>query len=94
VEAMGVFNPYKLGRKWDTPMRGIKSAKSMADALEWLNIMLRKGDYTDKRFLEIEQTITKLKTLASNEPSDDTQGSEPSSVVVRDWSSLTTFINN
>lgn len=85
---------YSWGANADTPMLAIKSAKSMEDALEFLNIMLRKGDYTDKRFLEIEQTITKLKTLASNEPLEGTQGSEPSSVVVRDWSSLTTFINN
>lgn len=82
------------GANQDTPMLGIKTAKSIDDALQFLNIMLRKGDYTDKRFLEIEQTISKLKTLSSTEPPEGTQGVEPRSAVVRDWSSVTTFINN
>ena len=77
-----------------TPMLGIKSAKSIADALELLDLMLRKGNYSDKRFSEIESTITKLKSLATDEPSDDTHHDKPNSAVVRDWSSITTFINN
>lgn len=82
------------GANDQTPMLGIKTASNIDEAIKFLDIMLRKGDYTDKRFIEIEQTITKLKTLALNEPPDGTLPGEPRSAVVHDWSQLTTFINN
>lgn len=66
-----------------TPMIALKS---MNDELDFLNIMLRKGNYTDEKFKEIELQITKLKSLLT-EPDVTTQA-EPI-----DWKSVSdTFI--
>lgn len=68
-----------------TPMIAMKS---MADELDFLNVMLKKGDYTDERFLAIEKQIAKLKSLLS-EPEVSTQ---PEPI---DWKSVSqTFINS
>ena len=66
-----------------TPMIALKS---MNDELDFLNIMLRKGNYTDEKFKEIELQINKLKSLLT-EPDVTTQA-EPI-----DWKSVSdTFI--
>lgn len=46
------------------PDTGLVSIKSDID---WMNIQLNKGDYTDERFLEIEKQLKLLKSLM-NEP--------------------------
>lgn len=76
------------GANEDTPMLGIKSADSIIEAIDWLNVMLKKGNYSDEKFLQIEEKIISLKSLF-NEPVVTTQVKEPS----RDWSSITTLIN-
>jgi HK97 family phage prohead protease len=67
------------GANENTPMLGIKSAKDFADSIDWLDIMLRKGDYTDERFKQIELQIKTLRSLAKEpEPTDaTTQKDEP-----------------
>lgn len=76
------------GANWDTPLLGIKSAKDFSDGLEWFEIMLKKGNYTDERFKEIEKKYNELKTLIS-EPTVVTQTKEP----CRDWNVITSLIN-
>lgn len=66
-----------------TPMIALKS---MNDELDFLNIMLRKGNYTDEKFKQIETQINKLKSLLT-EP-DLSTPAEPI-----DWKSVSdTFI--
>ena len=72
----------------DTPMLGIKEAKSNEDALQLLDLMLRKGKYSDERFNLIENKIKELKSLIQ-EPVITTQENEPSS---RDWSIITKLV--
>lgn len=58
----------RWGANEDTPMLGLKSAESISDGIEWLDIMLRKGGYTDERFKQIEEQLGRLKTLMAAEP--------------------------
>lgn len=68
-----------------TPMIALKS---MNDELDFLSIMLRKGNYTDEKFKQIELQMNKLKSLLT-EPSEDTP-KEPI-----DWKSVSdTFIKS
>lgn len=55
------------------PSTGLVSIKSDID---WMNIQLNKGDYTDEKFRQIEMQISILKSLIE-EPSEDTQSTEP-----------------
>lgn len=78
----------RWGANEDTPMLGIKEAKSNEDALQLLDLMLRKGKYSDERFNLIENKIKELKSLMQ-EPVSTTQENEPSS---RDWSIITKLV--
>lgn len=75
------------GANSDTPMLAIKSDKyeNISDSVEWLETILRKGNYTDQRFKEIEDKLSALKSLLE-EPVITTPVQEPS----RDW----TILNN
>jgi len=74
------------GANENTPMLSIKDAKSEMD---WLNLRLDKGKYTDEKFLEIEKQIQLLKSLIE-EPAIATPTTEPI-----DWKSLSdTFIQS
>ena len=71
------------GANSETPMLDIKSD------VEWMNIQLNKGDYTDEKFKEIEKQLQILKSLIA-EPTDVTPVTEPI-----DWKSLSdTFIKS
>jgi HK97 family phage prohead protease len=71
------------GANENTPMLAIKSD------IDFLNIKLEKGKYTDEKFTEIEKQIQILKSLIE-EPSIDTPTTEPI-----DWKGLSTiFINS
>ena len=59
---------YGWGANPDTPMLGIKSTENLSDSLDWLDIMLRKGNYTDERCKQIEAKIAELKSLMAAEP--------------------------
>jgi HK97 family phage prohead protease len=72
-----------------TPMLGMKSANSITEAIDWFNVMLKQGNYSDEKFLQIEEKINSLKSLFQ-EPGVPTQKKEPS----RNWSLITTLINN
>lgn len=71
------------GANSNTPMLAIKSD------IDWLNIQLNKGDYTDERFSQIEKQLDILKSLIT-EPEASTPVTEPI-----DWKGLSnTFINS
>ena len=77
------------GANEDTPMLGIKSAESLSDGLAWLDVMLKKGNYTDDKFKAIEKQYNRLKSLI-NEPEVATRKKEP----MRNWKELTNFLTN
>ena len=52
--------------------------------------MLRKGNYTDEKFKQIENQFNILKSLMNDEPVVTTQKDEP----IRDWSIITNLITN
>lgn len=60
------------GANENTPMVDIKSEKDAIDTINVLNEMLKKGNYSDEKFRNIESTINKLKALLTDEPSPDT----------------------
>lgn len=60
----------------DTPALSIKSLTDPLASIDWLELKLRKGNFTDKKFLEIEQTLNRLKSLVA-EPGTPTLKLEP-----------------
>jgi len=69
------------GANPDTPMLAIKS-DDLLDQLEWLNLSLIKGNFTDEKFKQIESQIINIKSLIE-EPGKPTQSTEPI-----DWKGL------
>lgn len=76
------------GANSDTPMLAMKENKyeNITDTVQWLETILRKGNYTDERFVQIEDKLSALKTLLE-EPVITTPAQEPS----RDWTILNTI---
>jgi HK97 family phage prohead protease len=68
------------GANEDTPMLGIKSESTLSEAIAWLEIKLKKGDYTDERFVEIETHLSILKSLSA-EPGAPTYKTEPGKLI-------------
>lgn len=52
------------GANENTPLLGIKSYQSIEDAIGWLELSTKKGNYTDERHKAIEQQIKNLRSLA------------------------------
>jgi HK97 family phage prohead protease len=81
------------GANPNTPMLGIKSAKDMEDVIDWMEIMLKKGDYTDERFKQIELQIKTLRSLALEpEPGATTQKNKPDEKMSKQLSVIKHFI--
>jgi hypothetical protein len=88
------------GANDQTPMLGIKSQKDVNELIDWFTIRLKKGNYTDEKFSQIDQQLLQLKSLLV-EPGNSTQTepmkSEPAGTtrIIRKESDfiLTTFIN-
>ncbi len=49
-----------------TPMLSMKSASLNSD-LDWLEIRMKKGNYTDETFMQIEQSISRIKSLINQQ---------------------------
>jgi HK97 family phage prohead protease len=64
------------GANENTPMLGIKEMADTNEAIELLNLMLKKGNYSDEKFKEIEKQLNTLKSLC-NEPLIDTHEQQP-----------------
>ena len=86
------------GANPDTPLLGIKSDCNVPDLIDWFSLKLRKGNFTDEKFLEIEKNINILKSLCI-EPEDSTLIVEPKVTgkdvkQSRDWKSVAGLFNN
>jgi HK97 family phage prohead protease len=89
------------GANSETHLLGIKSNKDIIETVDWLGIKLKKGNYTDEKFSQIEQQLMQLKSLLI-EPASTTQDeptkSEPASTTriirQRNWDVLPKLIHN
>lgn len=64
------------GANENTPMLAVKSKSDIPDLIDWFELKMRKGNFTDHKFLQIEQNIQKLRSLIS-EPEHSTYDNEP-----------------
>lgn len=64
------------GANWDTPMMGMKSLSDIPNAIDWLELKLKKGNYTDKKFELIEKELLLLRSLCT-EPDISTHTTKP-----------------
>lgn len=72
------------GANENTPMLSMKAAYTQEDLvseIEWLEIKLRKGDFTDNKFIQIESQLKSLKTLVMK-PSNDTSKTQPLTTII------------
>lgn len=51
------------GANEKTPMLNIKSAADLKDSIDWMEVMLKHGNYTDEKFSKIQKHLEELKTL-------------------------------
>lgn len=68
------------GANENTPLLGIKEEKDPDSLIDWLELKLKKGNYTDERFLEIEKQLYLLRSLCTEPGSilaDTTQKTKP-----------------
>ena len=63
-------------------MLGIKSIKAIDDAINWLEIALKKGNYTDERAIKMDQHLSKLRSLIDAEPEPSTSPIEPNAETI------------
>lgn len=61
------------GANEQTPLLSMKSEKNIAEAIDFMEVCLRKGNYTDQRGKEMEKIIKQLRSLATEEPEEATQ---------------------
>jgi HK97 family phage prohead protease len=88
------------GANSETPLLGIKSEKDIVETIDWLGVKLKKGNYTDEKFSQIEKQLMQLKSLLI-EPAETTHDeptkSEPAQTTriirQRDWKELNLIIN-
>lgn len=64
------------GANWDTPMMGMKSMNDIPNAIDWLELKLKKGNFSDERFVEIEKNLSLLRSLCT-EPVISTHKAKP-----------------
>lgn len=67
------------GANENTHMLNIKSGKDVADHIDWLELKLRKGNFTDERFVLIEKNLILLRSLCTEPEGVDltTQKTKP-----------------
>src|SRR5688572_22822225 len=67
---------YGWGANDKTPALSIKSERNISDDIDWLEIKLRKGNFSDEKFLDIDKQLKLLRSLII-EPEKTTQPDEP-----------------
>lgn len=67
------------GANENTPMLGIKSYEDIPGCLDWLELKMQKGNYTDAKFKQIEQQLSILRSLLI-EPDATTHIEQPSEI--------------
>lgn len=68
------------GANENTPMLGIKSLNDVASAIDWLELKMRKGSYSDEKYKQIESQISILRSLCT-EPDASTLVVKPNEPV-------------
>ncbi len=68
------------GANEDTPLLGIKSLQDHADQIDWLELKLKKGNFSDEKFKEIELHFTQLRALCT-EPEQSTYKHKPNETI-------------
>lgn len=61
------------GANESTPMLGMKSLDDAATMIDWLELKLRKGNFSDEKFVSIEKQLSLLRSLCA-EPGLDLDG--------------------
>lgn len=79
------------GANENTPLLGIKSRSDINDNIDWLTLKLKKGNYTDERFMQIENQLTILRSLCT-EPEASTLKAKPTDEEVK--TTLQTFLKS
>lgn len=64
------------GANPNTPMLELKAMDDTAEMIDWLELRLKKGNYTDETFLNIEKQLFTLRSLCT-EPDSSTQVVKP-----------------
>lgn len=89
------------GANSQTPLLGIKCEKDIIETIDWLNVKIKKGKYTDEKFSQIEKQLMQLKSLLIEPVAtthDEPTKSEPveTTRIIRQIScdSLTQFLHN
>lgn len=68
------------GANWDTPMMGIKSLTELPDAIDWIELKIRKGKFSDEKFKRLENSLNLLRSLIK-EPDTSTHKHKPNNVI-------------
>jgi HK97 family phage prohead protease len=82
---------YSWGANENTPLIAMKSHKSIEDEIDWLEIKLRKGNFSDEKFLNIEKQISQLRSLCL-EPDISTYKAEPNLIEVEPEQKIVTTL--
>lgn len=70
---------YGWGANSQTPMLNIKSLNDIPNTIDWLELKMRKGNYSDAKFIEIEKHLKILRSLAL-EPGFTTHDVQPNEI--------------
>lgn len=65
------------GANEQTPMIDIKASNDLGEAIAFMELCLRKGNYTDDRGKEMEKHIKIMRSLIDSEPDNSTQLVKP-----------------
>ena len=77
------------GANPDTPLISIKSESDMLNAIDWLELKMRKGNFTDAKFISIEKELNILRSLVG-QPASTTDPNQPNEVLKM----ITSFTNS
>lgn len=78
------------GANENTPLLDIKSSeKNLSDIIDWLELKMRKGNFSDDKFIQIETQLFKLRSLIT-EPGSSTYADEPNAIIT----TINTFTNS
>lgn len=68
------------GANEDTPMLGMKAIGDYSEQIDWLELKLRKGKFSDEKFKEIDLHLLKLRSLCA-EPDNSTHKHKPNGAI-------------
>lgn len=77
-----------------TPMLGIKSAADYSESIDWLELSLKKGNYSDEKFKEIELHLSQLRSLCKEPETISTYEHKPNEIIKGAITTLDKFISS